>query len=499
MTEKKRQKSVPDRRQTPKHYPKEECGIVGVHNVEEAANHAYLGSYALQHRGQESAGIVSSDGERLYRFAGMGKVAEVFTPQKIRQLVGRHAIAHNRYSTTGASFLRNAQPIRFESRLGTMALAHNGNLTNAATIRRNLEELGSLFQTTIDTEVISHLVARSRAENFTDALIEAIKQIRGAYSLVVLTGDTLYALRDPNGFRPLVMGKKDDGYIFASETCALDIIDAEYVRDVAPGELVIVTPRGIASQFPFGKSSQNLCIFEYVYFSRPDSYVFDKSVYDTRFRMGEVLAEESAVEADLVMPVPDSSTVAALGYSRKSGLPYHMGLIRSHYIGRTFIEPDQKIRDFGAKIKYNAIGSVVKDKRVVVIDDSIMRGTTTRKIVKMLRDAGAREIHVRIASAPTRHACYYGIDIPHHSELIAATHTIEEITKYLRVDSLAYLSLEGMQRAARETPGVSQEPGEAGYCTACFDGKYPVRLDENEAIYSNQKTLFSEYEIEETA
>lgn len=477
-------------------YPKEECGIVGVYNVEEAANHAYLGAYALQHRGQESAGIVSSDGERLYRFAGMGKVADIFTPQKIKQLSGRHAISHNRYSTTGASFLRNAQPIRFESRLGTMALAHNGNLTNAATIRRALEELGSLFQTTIDTEVISHLVARSRAENFTDALIEAVKQIRGAYSLVVLSGNTLYALRDPNGFRPLVMGKKDDGYVFASETCALDIIDAEYVRDVEPGEMVTVSARGITSVFPFGKSSQNLCIFEYVYFSRPDSYVFGKSVYDTRLRMGEILAEEAPADADLVMPVPDSSSVAALGYARKSGLPYHMGLIRSHYVGRTFIEPDQKIRDFGAKIKYNAIASVVKDKRVIVIDDSIMRGTTTRKIVKMLRNAGAKEIHVRIASPPTRHPCYYGIDIPHHSELIAATHTIDEIVKYLRVDSLSYMSLDGMKRAAVETAGGS---GEAGYCTACFDGKYPVRLEENETIYSNQKTLFSEYEIEESA
>ncbi len=484
-----------------RYYPKEECGIVGVYNVEEAANHAYLGAYALQHRGQESAGIVSSDGERLYRYAGMGKVADVFTPQKIKQLTGRHAIAHNRYSTTGASFLRNAQPIRFESRLGTMALAHNGNLTNAATIRKGLEDLGSLFQTTIDTEVISHLIARSRADNFTDALIEAVKQIRGAYSLVLLTGNTLYALRDPNGFRPLVMGEKDGGVVFASETCALDIIDATYVRDVEPGELVIATERGMTSLFPFGKSAQNLCIFEYVYFARPDSFVFGKSVYNTRMRMGEILAEESPAVADLVMPVPDSSSVAALGYSRKSGIPYHMGLIRSHYVGRTFIEPDQKIRDFGAKIKYNAISSVVKDKRVIVIDDSIMRGTTTRKIVKMLRNAGAKEIHIRIASAPTRHPCYYGIDIPQHSELIAATHTLEEIIKYLRVDSLAYLSQEGMQRGAAETPGGGEggDAAKASYCTACFDGKYPVRLEENEAIYSNQKTLFSEYEIEESA
>jgi len=477
-------------------HPKEECGIVGIYNVEEAANHAYLGAYALQHRGQESAGIVSSDGEHLYRYAGMGKVADVFTPTKLRQLQGRHAIAHNRYSTTGASFLRNAQPIRFESRLGTMALAHNGNLTNANTIRHNLQEQGSLFQTTIDTEVISHLVARSRADNFTDALIEAVKQIRGAYSLAVLTGDTLYALRDPNGFRPLVMGKKDNGYIFASETCALDIIDAEYVRDIEPGELVVVSPHGITSLFPFEKSSHNLCIFEYVYFARPDSYVFGKSVYNTRLRMGEILAEESPAAADLVMPVPDSSSVAALGYSRKSGIPYHMGLIRSHYIGRTFIEPDQKIRDFGAKIKYNAIRSVVEGKRVVVIDDSIMRGTTTRKIVKMLRVAGAKEIHIRIASAPTKHPCYYGIDIPNRSELIAATHTLDEIVKYLRVDSLAYLSLEGMLRGEKETERRGKS-GTRGYCTACFDGNYPVSLEENEADYSNQKTLFSEYAVEE--
>lgn len=479
---------------SPQYYPKEECGIVGIFNLEEAANLAYLGAYALQHRGQESAGIVSSDGERLYRYAGKGKVGDVFSPSKLRQLVGQHAIAHNRYSTTGAGFLRNAQPIRFESRLGTMALAHNGNLTNAASIRKNLQDLGSLFQTTIDTEVISHLVARSRAENFTDALIEAVRQIRGAYSLVVLTHDTLYALRDPNGFRPLVMGKKEDGVVFASETCALDIIDAKYVRDVEPGELVIVTPHGVKSLFPFEKSSQNLCIFEYVYFSRPDSFVFGKSVYASRMRMGEILAEEAPADADIVIPVPDSSNVAALGFAKQSGLPYHMGLIRSHYIGRTFIEPDQKIRDFGAKLKYNAIESVVKDKRVVVIDDSIMRGTTTRKIVKMLRTAGAQEIHVRIASAPTRHPCYYGIDIPSRSELIAATHTVEEIVKYLRVDSLAYLSLDGMKRAAQETEGGASN---AGYCTACFDGIYPVRLDETEANYSNQKDLFSEYEVEE--
>ncbi len=471
-------------------YPKEECGIVGIYNVPEAANFAYLGAYALQHRGQESAGIVSSDGERLYRFAGMGKVADVFTEKKLKQLAGSHAIAHNRYSTTGASFLRNAQPIRVESRLGSLALAHNGNLTNAWQLRQKLEQEGSIFQTTIDTEVISHLMARSRAERFQDALVEAISLIRGAYSLIVLTHDVLYAMRDPNGFRPLVLGKKDNGWVVASETCALDIMDAEYVRDIAPGEMLRITAAGIESFFPLPKTNESLCIFEFVYFARPDSVIFKKPVYNVRFEMGRILAREAPVNADVVMPVPDSSNVAALGYATESGIPYHLGLIRSHYIGRTFIEPDQKIRDFGAKLKYNAIAAVVKDKRIVVVDDSIMRGTTQRKIVKMLRAAGAKEIHVRISSAPTQHACYYGIDIPQRTELIAATHTIEEIRKYIRVDSIAYLSLEGMKQA---------EGSERQYCTACFSGKYPVSLEEiNENTWSNQKNLFEQYEIEET-
>ncbi len=475
--------------QPAEYYPKEECGIVGLWNVPEAANFAYLGIYALQHRGQESAGIVSASPDHLYRFAGMGKVTEVFHEEKLKQLSGSAAIAHNRYSTTGASFLRNAQPIRVESRLGSLAFAHNGNLTNAWQIRKQLEEQGTIFQTTVDSEVICHLMAQSGESDFGMALIDAISKIKGAFSLVVLTKDALYATRDVNGFRPLVLGQKDNGWVFASETCALDIIDADFVRDIKPGEFVKVDRNGVQSHFPFKKASENLCIFEYIYFARPDSKVFGESVYTVRQRLGEILAEEAPADADVVISVPDSSTVAALGYSAKSGIPFQTGLIRSHYIGRTFIEPDQKIRDFGAKLKYNAIRSVVEGKRVVVVDDSIMRGTTQRKIVKMLRSAGAKEIHVRISSAPSRFACYYGIDIPHRSELIAANHTLDEICKYLRVDSIAYLSEEGMIRASNR---------ERGYCTACFNGKYPVSLAEEAGEeYSNQKSLFEEYEVEE--
>ncbi|MCS6985211.1 MAG: amidophosphoribosyltransferase [Leptospiraceae bacterium] len=467
--------------------PREECGIVGLFQVPQAANYAYLGAYALQHRGQESAGIVSSDGEKLYRYAGMGKVADVFTEEKLRQLVGQYAIAHNRYSTTGASFLRNAQPIRLESRFGPMALAHNGNLTNAWQLRKRLEQEGSLFQTTVDTEVIGHLMARSSESSFEAALVDALSQVRGAYSLLVLTPTALYAIRDPHGFRPLVLGQKDQGWVLASETCALDIIDATYVRDLMPGEMLCFRETGIESRFPFTPQKTSLCVFEFVYFSRPDSLVFGKPVYNIRYEMGQRLAREAPAKADLVMPVPDSSLVAALGYAAESGIPYHMGLIRSHYIGRTFIEPDQKIRDFGAKLKYNAIKSVVEGKSIVVVDDSIMRGTTQRKIAKMLRQAGAREIHVRIASPPTRHPCFYGIDIPSQRDLIAATHSLEEIRRYLGVDTLAYLSLESMLEAARDP---------SSFCAACFSGEYPVPLDEG-VEWSNQKSLFDIYEIEE--
>lgn len=459
--------------------PREECGIVGLFGVAESANLAYLGVYALQHRGQESAGIVTSNGEKLYRYAGMGKVTEVFSGETLKTLKGDVAIGHNRYSTTGASFLKNAQPIRFESRLGSIALAHNGNLTNAHVLRHELEMGGSIFQTTVDTEVISHLMARSGEKNFTEALIFAMRQVKGAFSLVAMNTDTLYAIRDPNGFRPLVMGRIGEGYVFASETSALDIMDAEYVRDVQPGEFIRIDREGFHSSFPFEQRPESLCIFEFIYFARPDSSIFKKSVYEVRLALGRNLAQEHPADADIVIAVPDSSVAAAIGYSEESGIPYHAGLIRSHYIGRTFIEPEQRIRDFGAKIKYNAIPFVVKNKKVVVVDDSIMRGTTQKKIVGMLRRAGAKEIHVRIAASPTRHACYYGIDIPSPSELIAASHSVEKIVSFLRVDSLGYLSEDGMISAAGK---------ERSYCSACFNGNYPVPLDETkEVTYSNLK------------
>ncbi|GIX42857.1 MAG: amidophosphoribosyltransferase [Leptospiraceae bacterium] len=476
----------------PSYYPKEECGIYGIFGVEEAANYTYLGLYALQHRGQESAGIVSSDGERLYRYAGMGQVAHVFDQEKIKMLRGFAAIGHNRYSTTGASFLRNAQPIRVESHLGSFALAHNGNITNAWDIRKQLEEKGSIFQTTVDTEIIFHLMARSGKREFLDSLVYALRKVKGAYSLLVLNPHELYAIRDPMGFRPLVMGKHKSGAIvFASETCAFDITDVEYIRDIEPGEIVRVTKKGVESFFPFPHTKrQALCIFENIYFARPDSYIFNRSVYEVRKSLGRYLAIEHPAEADVVIGVPDSSIVAALGYSEQSGIPFTTGLIRSHYIGRTFIEPEQKIRDFGAKIKYNVVKSAVKDKRVVVVDDSIMRGTTSKKLIKMIRKAGAKEIHLRISAPPTRFPCFYGIDIPTRHELIASSHTIEEIQKYLKIESLGYLSIEN----ARKAMEVNNSPV-CQWCDACFTGNYPLPFQEEE--YNNQKTLFSEYMIEE--
>ena len=473
-------------------YPKEECGVVGLYDVPEAANYAYLGIHALQHRGQESAGIVSSDGSHLLRFAGMGKVTDVFTEKKLKQFKGSLAIAHNRYSTTGASFLRNAQPIRVDSRLGGMALAHNGNLTNAWQLRKRLEARGTIFQTTVDSEVIVHLIALSPYDDFEKALLDALSSIKGAYSLVILTKNALYVVRDPNGFRPLVMGKKDNGWVFASETCALDIMDSDYVRDVQAGELIVIDELGMRSSTLFGQSCQEtVCIFEHVYFSRPDSIIFGSSVYKSRIRMGELLAQESPVEADVVIPVPDSSNIAAIGFSKESDIPFHMGLIRSHYIGRTFIEPDQKIRDFGAKIKYNVIRHVVEGKRVVVIDDSIIRGTTSKKIIKMLLASGAREIHLRISSSPSKFPCYYGIDIPTQKELIASSNSVEQIKNYLGVNSLAYLSIEAMKKASGS---------HHSFCTACFDGNHPIPLEIHQKDrHSNQKNLFEELEVEESS
>jgi amidophosphoribosyltransferase len=463
--------------------PREECGIFGIYGNEKAANLTYLGLYSLQHRGQESAGMASSDGFHIYRYAGMGKVIDVFTQDHIDNLHGHIAIGHNRYSTTGSSFLRNAQPLRADSILGPIVIAHNGNLTNAADIRYNLEKQGHIFQTTIDSEVIVHLMAKSGECDFQTALIIALRQVKGAYSLLVMNKNRIYAVRDPYGFRPLVLGDLDGAPVVASETCSFDIINAEYKREVEPGELLEITEHGVTSSFPFEKKKKSLCIFEYIYFSKPDSIIFGKTVHEMRVSLGRMLVKQSGVDADIVVPIPDSSVCAALGYSREAGIDYEMAMIRSHYIGRTFIEPSQKIRDFGVKIKFNVVKSLVKDKRIVVVDDSIMRGTTMRKIIKLFRSAGAKEIHVRISSPPTKFPCFYGIDIPTHQELIAATHTIEEIKKYLRVDSIEYLTIETMLEAVND-PSMS-------FCTACFDGNYPCPLEE--MTEDNQKYLFEDH------
>jgi len=462
--------------------PKDECGVFGIYGDLKAANLTYLGLYNLQHRGQESAGIASSDGDHIYRHAGMGKVVDVFSPEHINNLQGHIAIGHNRYSTTGASFLRNAQPLRADCILGPIVLAHNGNLTNAGALRIELEKKGHIFQTTNDSEVIVHLMACSGIADFSEALVHSLKQVKGAYSLLVMNKDRIYAARDPHGFRPLVLGKLGETHVVASETCAFDIIDAEYIREIKPGEIIEMSPYGLKSFFPFEQHEESLCIFEYIYFSRPDSIIFGQSVQQMRIALGHMLAKQAPVEADIVVPIPDSSVGAAIGYSRESNIPYEVAMIRSHYIGRTFIEPSQKIRDFGVKIKFNVVKSAVKDKKVIIVDDSIMRGTTMRKIIKMFRNAGAKEIHVRISAPPTKFPCFYGIDIPTHKELIAATHTIEEIRKYLRVDSIVYLTEQTMIDAVKN--------GNKKFCTACFDGNYPSPLEEcNE---DNQKYLFDD-------
>lgn len=467
--------------------PREECGVFGIFNNPRAANLSYLGLYALQHRGQESAGIATSDGHHVYRYAGMGKVVDIFKEEHINNLRGRIAIGHNRYSTTGSSFLRNAQPLRADSILGPIVLAHNGNLTNVGLLRGDLERNGHIFQTANDSEIIVHLMASSGIRDFLEALIFALKKVKGAYSLLIMNKDAIYAVRDPHGFRPLSLGKLGDSVVLASETCAFDIIDAEHVRDIKPGELVEITKYGVKSYFPFEKSEHSMCIFEYIYFSRPDSIIFDNSVGEMRIALGRMLARQAPVDADIVVPIPDSSVFAAIGYARESEIPYEMGMIRSHYIGRTFIEPSQKIRDFGAKIKYNVVKSSVDGKRIVVVDDSIMRGTTMRKIVKMFRNAGAREIHIRISAPPTKYPCFYGIDIPTHKELIASTHTIEEIKKYLRVESVEYLSVETLLESINRP--------KMRFCTACFDGNYTADIEMGET--DNQKFLFDDHVMNE--
>jgi amidophosphoribosyltransferase len=449
--------------------------VFGIYGHPEASKLTYLGLYALQHRGQESAGIASADGVQVRVSKAMGYVNEAFDDDTIAKLPGSLAVGHVRYSTAGESRLANAQPIVVDSVHGQLAVAHNGNLVNAGEVRDALVRDGAIFQTNSDTEVLVHLFARAKAEGSENAIIEAISQVRGAFSLVMMTKDRLIGVRDPHGFRPLALGRLGDSWVICSETCAMDLIGATYVRDVEPGEVVIVGTAGIKSVKPYPPARQSQCVFEHVYFSRPDSYVFGESVNEVRTEFGRRLARESGVPADVVVPIPDSGVCAAVGYAEAANLPMRMGLIRNHYVGRTFIQPQQSIRHFGVRVKLNPVRSILEGKRVVLVDDSIVRGTTSRKIVRMVRSAGAREVHMRISCPPTVSPCFYGVDTPRRSELIAATHTLEEIRKYVDADSVAYLSLDGLTGAVRG--------GSSSYCTSCYTGVYPVAFPRDEAKY----------------
>lgn len=450
------------------------CAIFGITGEDEAAHLTYLGLHALQHRGQEGAGIVSTDGGTIpYDHRRKGLVSEVFHGGNLTKLKGKSAIGHNRYSTTGGNIAANLQPMLMKSSLGWLAVAHNGNLVNASEISQSLESEGAIFQSTSDTEVIFHLVARAREKDLPTALVTALKQVRGAYSLLVLNKDYLVAVRDPNGFRPLVMGDLRGNPVFASETTAFTLIGAKYVREVEPGEMIVVplkTPAQTKSSRPFDAKERNRCIFEYVYLARPDSVLYGESVHEMRKAFGRQLAaEHPAKGAEIVIPVPDSGVPAAIGFAEASGLPFDMGIIRSHYVGRTFIEPRQSIRDFGVKLKLNAVSHCVKGKSVIVVDDSLVRGTTSKKLVQHLREAGAREVHMRISAPPTTHSCFYGVDTPTRKELLASTNSVEQIRKFIGADSLGYLSQEGLLRTAAKRVGE-------GFCHACFSGKYPTPI-----------------------
>ena len=462
---------------------KEECGVFAIVSHPEAARLAYLGIYALQHRGQESAGIVSSDGKKLHLQRGMGHVADVFNESSLEHLPGDSAIGHVRYSTAGESAVMNAQPILIDCWRGPIALAHNGNLTNAAQLRRELERDGAIFHSTSDSEVILHLLSRSRRRTLLDAFVDTLRIIQGAYSLVVLTSEYLLVARDPYGFRPLCLGRVDGRPVLASETCAFDLIDAEYIRDVQPGEVLLVEDEAIESSFPLPRENPAHCVFEHIYFSRPDSLVFGRSVNTTRNRLGRYLAREHPVDADVVVPVPDSGVCAALGYAQESGIPFEFGLIRNHYVGRTFIEPKQSIRNFGVKVKLNPVREILRDKRVILVDDSIVRGTTSRKIVHIIRAVGAKEIHVRITSPPIVGPCYYGIDTPTKRELIASTKSVEDIRQFIGADSLGYLSLESLLEAVDDRKQ---------FCSACFTDRYPTDVIHQE----RQKELFGKNLVE---
>jgi len=454
---------------------KDECGVFGIFGHPEASNLTYLGLYALQHRGQESAGIAASDGQLIRLHKAMGYVNEVFDSVSLAKLPGSQAVGHVRYSTAGESLVANAHPILVDSFHGQLAVCHNGNLVNAGELRDALVREGAIFQTNGDTEVVVHLFARSRQDGVEASVVEAISQVRGAFSFVMMTKDRVIGVRDPHGFRPLAVGRLGQAWVICSETCALDLIGATYVRDVEPGEVVIASDAGLKSIKPFGPAPQSQCVFEHVYFARPDSYVFGESVNEVRTQLGRTLAREAPVDADVIVPIPDSGVCAAIGYAEASGIPLRMGLIRNHYVGRTFIEPQQSIRHFGVRVKLNPVRSILDGKRVVLIDDSIVRGTTSRKIVRMVRGAGAREVHMRISCPPTISPCFYGIDTPRRSELIAATHTLVEIRKYLDADSVSYLTLDGLTSAVRG--------GRAKYCTSCYTGVYPVAFPRNESAY----------------
>lgn len=451
------------------HEKKEYCGVFGIFNHELAIDITYLGLYSLQHRGEESCGIAVSDGRRIRQLTGMGLVSDVLGKKKLQGLKGKRAIGHVRYSTTGSSILRNAQPFVINHNKFSVSIAHNGNLTNAVKLRKKLEEAGAIFQTTMDSEIVLHLLVRSKKEPIQNRLIDALEQCEGAFTMLFLTEDKLIGLRDPNGFRPLCLGEKDGSYVLASETCSLDLIGAEYIRDVEPGEMVIISEKGLETIKPFPKKEMSQCIFEFIYFARPDSRIFDDSVYQVRKRLGIKLAEEYPVDADMVMSIPDSGNYAALGYSGKSGIPFDFGMIRNHYIGRTFIQPSQEMRKHGVKIKLNPIKEVLRGKRVVVVEDSIVRGTTTSGRIKAIREAGVKEIHMRISCPPIKFPCFYGIDFPSQKELIAnELPSVEKIADFIGVDSLKYLSHEGMLEAVGK---------KKGFCTACFSGHYPTKVN----------------------
>jgi amidophosphoribosyltransferase len=454
---------------------KEECGVFGIFGHPEAANMTYLGLYALQHRGQESAGIAASNLKDVVVSKAMGYVADTFNGNTLSILHGPAAIGHVRYSTAGESKLANAQPILIDCAHGQVAICHNGNLVNAGELRNDLVRQGSIFQSSTDTEVVLHLYARSKAGSVEDAIVESVSQVQGAFSFLLLTKDRLIAVRDPHGFRPLALGRLDEAFVVCSETCAMDLIGATYIREVEPGEVLVITEGGLRSIKPFVPAPLAHCVFEHVYFARPDSYVFGMSVNEVRTNLGRILAREQRIDADVVVPVPDSGVCAAMGFADEAGIPLRMGLIRNHYVGRTFIQPQSSIRHFGVKVKLNPVRSILEGKRVVLVDDSIVRGTTSRKIVRMVRAAGAREVHVRISCPPTISPCYYGVDTPRRSELIAATHSVDGIRDFLEADTLGYLSLQGLLTAVGSRSG--------SFCRSCYTGVYPVECPRDEQGY----------------